>query len=606
MFRKCTFIITAIFCCCVFSTYGQQQEEQLANQFTQNGEWEKAAELYEKLVNRTPNSIYYYDNLLNSYLQLKQESNAFKLVKKQSKKFPRVSIYLVDQAYIHQFFGNKLLASEKCNDFIKQLSRNEQAITDLSMALIKRGFLNEATQAYIKGRDLLGNDQLFCSDLASLYTDMGNRKLAIEEWIKLLSIDPTKMEEIQGLLQQLLQNNQDFEHCKSALLKQYKLYPDENTIQDMLIWFYVQKADYSAALTFTKRIDKKQGYEGRRTLELGLLAFSNHKYDDAIYIYNEVCNLGSASPFYYYAKQELLNARTQKLLSGNYTQADLVLVEREYINMLAKEGDDAKTRFNLASLQFNYLHNYQAAILNFSKAIQLTTDRSFAATCKLELAAVYIVTGEVWESMLLYGQVDKDFIEDPLGQEAKFRSAKLSYFMGEFEWAKAQLDVLKTATTQLIANNAMELSLFIQENTIDSNQNALKLFARADLLAAQKDGNTAIHLLDSIERMFPKNVLLDDIYFKRGEIAEAMRNYESAFEQFEKVYTMYASDVLADQAIFKAAQLCDFKLMKTQKAMQLYELLIQQYAGSVYSNEARKRFRQLRGDQFLNQQEQTK
>jgi predicted Zn-dependent protease len=606
MFHKGISIFIAIFIFCSELLHGQQQDEQLANQFAQNGEWAKAADLYEKLANKAPSSMYYYDNLLKAYLELKQENAAIKLVKKQNKKFPRVAVYAVDQAYISFYFGNKTIASDYASMLIKQLNANEQAVTDLSMAFAKRGFLSEAIQSYLRGRELLRNEQLFCSDLAALYTDIDNRKAAIEEWVKLLSIDPSKIEEIQGLLQHLLQNNQDFDNCKTALIKQYKQFPDDNSLQDMLIWFYVQRADYNSALIFTRKIDKKQGLNGRRTLELGLLAFSNNKFDDAITIYSDVCSLGPASPFYYYAKQELLSARTQKLLSGNYTQADLLLVETEYNNLLAKEGDDAKTRFSLASLQFNYLHNNQAAILNFSKAIQLTTDRNFAGTCKLALADVYIVTGEVWESMLLFGQVDKDFMEEPMGQEAKFRSARLSYFLGEFDWAKAQLDVLKTATTQLIANNAMELSLLIQENTIDSNQDALKLFARADLLATQQHFQEALSLLDSVERTFPKNVLFDDLYYKRGEIAQSMRQFELAAQQFEKVYTLYATDVLADQAVIKAAQLFDYKLNKPQLAMHLYELLIKQYPGSVYSNEARKRYRLLRGDQFLNQQEPTK
>jgi tetratricopeptide (TPR) repeat protein len=148
--------------------------------------------------------------------------------------------------------------------------------------------------------------------------------------------------------------------------------------------------------------------------------------------------------------------------------------------------------------------------------------------------------------------------------------------------------------------------LLIQENTIDSNQDALKLFARADLLATQQHFQEALSLLDSVERTFPKNVLFDDLYYKRGEIAQSMRQFELAAQQFEKVYTLYATDVLADQAVIKAAQLFDYKLNKPQLAMHLYELLIKQYPGSVYSNEARKRYRLLRGDQFLNQQEPTK
>lgn len=606
MLNKVLFSFIALFCLVVNSLNAQQQDEQLASQFFQNGEWAKAADLYEKLLNKSASSVYYYDNLLQAYLELKQEAPALKLIKKQSKRFPKMANYWVDQAFVANFFGNKEQAAEKANSLIKEVLPHESAITDLAMAFTKRLFLKEAVQTYLKGRELLKNDLMFCSDLAALYTDLADNKLAIEEWVKFLSTDVSKIEEVQGLLQHLLQNKTDFETCKDALLKQYKLFPNENTFQDMLVWFYVQRNDYASALLFTKKLDKKMGLNGRKVIELGLLAFSNQKYDDAILIYKEVCAMGASFPFYYYAKQELLSARTQKLLTGNYTTNDLTLIENEYLSMLSQEGDDAKTRFDLANLQCKYLHNLQAAILNYSKAIQMSNDRILAATYKLALADAYLVTGEVWESMLLYGQVDKDFIEEPLGQEAKFRSAKLSYYLGEFEWAKAQLDVLKTATTQLIANNAMELSLLIQENTIDSNQTALKLFARADLLATQQQQTNALQLLDSIERSFPKNALIDDILYKRAEISESMKQYEMANLQFEKVYTLFSSDILADQAMFRSAQLLENKLNNAEKAMQTYALLIKQHPGSIFSNEARKRFRILRGDTTSNQQETIK
>jgi tetratricopeptide (TPR) repeat protein len=606
MFKKVLLSLLVSVCFLITPVLAQQQDEQLASQYFQNAEWEKAAGLYEKLLNKSSNAIYYYDNLLKSYLELKDQQQALKLIKKQSKRFPKMAIYCVDQAYVYHYFGDKTQADEKIKNLINTPAPQEQAIQDLARAFTKRQFLNEGVQTYLKGRDLLKSQFVFGADLASLYTDIGENKLAIEEWVQVLGEDPSKMEEIQGLLQSLLQNKIDFENCKAALLKQYKLQPNENVIQDMLVWFYVQKSDYPSALQFSKKLDKKLGLQGRRVLELGLLAISNLKYEDAILIFQEVCNMGNSFPFYYYAKQELLNARTQKLLTGNYDQAELLIVEDEYLQMIAHEGDDAKTRFDLAVLQCKYLHNYQAAILNYSKAIQIANDKNLAATCKLALADVYIITGEVWESMLLYGQVDKDFMEEPLGQEAKLKAAKLSYYLGEFDWAKAQLDVLKTATTQLIANNAMELSLLIQENTIDSNQAALKFFAKADLLAAQDHFKQALSLLDSLEQHLTKNPLLDDILYKRAEISEAMRQYDSAYSQFNQVFNRYSKDILADQALFKAAQLLDLKLNNPEKAMEAYALLIKEYPGSVFSNEARKRYRLLRGDQNLKPEENTK
>jgi tetratricopeptide (TPR) repeat protein len=196
----------------------------------------------------------------------------------------------------------------------------------------------------------------------------------------------------------------------------------------------------------------------------------------------------------------------------------------------------------------------------------------------------------------LYGQVDKDFLEDPLGQEAKYRNARLSYLLGEFEWAKAQLDVLKTATTQLIANNAMELSLLIQENTIDSNDVPLQLFSKADLLLLQNQYAKAKSILDSINTVYPKHALSDDILMKYAEIASKERKYLEASVFYEKLIKDYGADILADNAVWQLANLYEFKLGDKEKAKLLYEKLLLEYGGSFFVPDARTRFRVLRGD----------
>jgi outer membrane protein assembly factor BamD (BamD/ComL family) len=243
------------------------------------------------------------------------------------------------------------------------------------------------------------------------------------------------------------------------------------------------------------------------------------------------------------------------------------------------------------------LYKYPEAINNYNELINMARlDNRFKAECKLDLGDIYVLKGEEWEAMLLYGQVDKEFLEDPLGQEAKFRNAKLSYYLGEFEWARAQLDVLKTATTQLIANNAIELSLQIQDNTIDSNEEPMRWFARADLYLFQNRITDATRILDSIEQIYPKHELTDDVTYKRAEIAIKEKNYDKAVLLYERVYKEHGSDILGDNALFYLAETYESKLNNREEARKNYELFIEKYPASFFLNEVRKRYRALRGD----------
>ena len=147
------------------------------------------------------------------------------------------------------------------------------------------------------------------------------------------------------------------------------------------------------------------------------------------------------------------------------------------------------------------------------------------AVIKLELADILLMQGDLWDASLLYSQVELDFKEDPLGHEAKFRNAKISYYTGDFEWAQAQLDVLKASTSKLISNDAIDLSLLITDNyAMDTITTPMLMFAQADLLAYQNRNEEAFLKMDSIVSTWPGHALTDDILMKKAEIYQKQVN----------------------------------------------------------------------------------
>jgi TolA-binding protein len=186
---------------------------------------------------------------------------------------------------------------------------------------------------------------------------------------------------------------------------------------------------------------------------------------------------------------------------------------------------------------------------------------------------------------------------DTLGQEAKFRNARLAYYKGEFEWAKAQLDVLKAATSKLISNDALELSLLIGDNLVfDTTGDGLRMFSRADLWMYQNKLADALATLDSLEVAFPSSSLSDDILYRKATIALRQSRFTDAAKLFDQIIANYKKDILADNALFKLAEINEKNLGNTARAMEMYKELMTDFPGSLFVVEARKRFRTLRGD----------
>jgi outer membrane protein assembly factor BamD (BamD/ComL family) len=253
---------------------------------------------------------------------------------------------------------------------------------------------------------------------------------------------------------------------------------------------------------------------------------------------------------------------------------------------------------NTAQLYAFYLNEKDTAIKVLENAIMIAgSDNAFRDRCKLDLGDIYVLKNEPWEATLLYSQVEKSQKEDYLGQEAKLKNAKLYYYNGEFDLSKEVLDILKKATTREIANDAMQLSLFILDNIgIDTSEVAMKEYAKVDLLLFQNRNSEAMTTLDQIFEKYKTNSLADDILWLRANTNLKTNQPQKALEDLELLRKNYNFDILADDALFLEAKIYEENFQQKDKAMELYREILQKFPGSIFGAEARKRFRNLRGD----------
>jgi tetratricopeptide (TPR) repeat protein len=578
-------------------------DEQLAQQFYQNKEFDKALDYYEKLYNKkSPEN--FYAPYLNCLLETKDFKKAEKIVKKMMKQYPENLNYNVDLGYVYSVSGDESKASAAWQTAIKNIKYDEQVFSAANSFITIRQY-DLAIATYLKGRKISQNNYPFSFELASVYNTKGDKLAMINEYLDVLELQDSYIQSVQNALQTSFGNDADQkqnELLKTELLKRISKSPDKTILSELLIWMQIQQHDWEGAFVQGKALDKRKKEEGNRMMGLAQLFAQNEAYDVAIKAYNYVISKGPDVYYYTNARIELLNVYYQKVVTkGNYTQADLVQLEKDFSTTLTELGKSTSTvplMKNFAHLQAFYLNKTDDAIKMLEEAINMPQLAPVSqAECKLELADVLLMTGDIWEASLRYSQVEKAFKYDAIGQEAKFRVARISYYTGDFGWAQAQLDVLKGATSKLIANDALNLSLLISDAlAIDTNKAPLELYAMADLLDFRNQDDKAILLLDSINKAYPGHALADEIVYKKAEIAMKHAQYNEAATLYEQVIKEYGEDILADDALFKLAELNEVQFRNIEKAKELYQRLMEEHPDSLYVVEARKRFRKLRGD----------
>ncbi|MCB0806633.1 MAG: tetratricopeptide repeat protein [Bacteroidales bacterium] len=583
----------------------QEKEEsdiQLAAQYFRNREYDKAIILYEKLYEEKPNSVY-YTYYLYCLIELGEFKDAEKLVKKQIRENPGLAKYEVDLGYVYSESGDQGKAKKQFESALRSIDENKAQVIQLSNAFLYRGQPDYAAEVYIRGSEVTGYP--FYLELGDLYRQTGNLSKMVDAYLDYVDFDYLNTQIVQNKLQRVLDDDPEDkvgEYLRVALLTRIQKDPNKVYFSEMLMWLAIQKENYQMALEQAEAIDRRMRESGNRVLELADIALSNKQYDVAAEAYRYVLKKGKDNIYYIDARIGLLYSHYLKIAnSNNYKESDLLQLEQEYILALDDFGRNANTitiMQYLGHLQGFYLDKPTEAIAILTEAIEIPNASQInVCACKIELADVLLLSGNVWDAKLYYAQVEKTFKHDPIGFEAKYKNAKLSFYIGEYEWAKAQLDVLKAATSKKIANDALRLSVLIGENIDpDSTTVGLDYYARADLLLFRNQKEEAITTLDSIFEIADYHPIFDEVLLKKAEIRISQGKYVEASELLKKLLADYSWDITADDALFMLAGLYENHLDNQEEARTLYQQLLNDYPSSLYTVEARKKFRLLRGD----------
>ncbi|MEY3368950.1 MAG: hypothetical protein RI973_2105 [Bacteroidota bacterium] len=591
-----------IFVLC-FSLSAASQDAKLAQQYFSDGEFEKAAVLYKKLYDQQNKNDYYFDRYLECLLAVEKYAEVEGALKQGLRDNPNdVRLYVAyGNLYERQF--NEEKSREQYEKAIKKMPADQYQITRLASAFTNLTKYDLAIKTYEIGGELLKNRQLFTFNLAELYRRSGDTEKMVENYLSSLEAFPQQMATIQGQLQRYLVTPEDYATLQTQLYDRIQQRPNDLQFVELLQWMFIQNKDYKNALRQARALDKRLEEGGARVYQLAFTAYNERDYAAAIEAFDYVVReAGTASPYYLDSKRMSLKARRNQLIEGYaYTEVQLREIEAAYETFLTEFGRSKVTASiiaELADLEAFYLNDLEKAIALLNEMISFpAVDSRTLANGKLSLGDFYLMKNEVWEATLLYSQVDKAFPDDQLGHEARFRNARLAYYNGDFQWAQTQFDVLKASTSKLIANDALDLSVFIMDNLgLDTTDRALRLYAESDLLSFQNRFSEAFAKLDTLLREFPKHSLEDDVLYARAKVYVRQREYAQAVPLFEQIVAQYPEEIRADNALFELAELYENQLQDLDKAMQYYEKIFLQYSSSTFSVEARKRFRKLRGD----------
>jgi len=597
---KINSIFTIIFLCFYISFLTAQNTE-LANSYFKKGEYEKASALYKPLHENNPIRRDYFKNLLTCYQQLENYELADDLLQSQIIQFPKQTYLNVEIGYNYQLQNQLDKAKVYYEKSLNYVKTNPNFGFVIGQAFKQNHLLDYALQSYQIAKRLNPKMNTEISE-AQIYGEKGELEKMFNSYLDLVDKHEKYYPTIQRYIATFITDDKN--NKTNILFKNLLLKRAQNTPKDawniLLSWLFMQQKDYNKALVQEKSLYNRNQKSLNQIKEIGIVSLENNDLETSKNAFHFILD---HTPSIQTNQKNILQAKVYLLQIDNelaVTKTEKKIVDDEFQNLLLEYGKN-NTSLNLQIAYANFLsYTYnqpQKAIQVLNEALPLTNSKFQKGAIQINLADILVFTNQFNQALILYTQVQTNLKNSPLAQEARFKVARTSYFKGDFKWAQTQLKILKSSTSQLIANDALDLNLLITNNIAnDSIQDALKIYAKAELLAFQNKNTQAIDTLNTLLLNFKGHAIEDDALFKQANLLIKIKNFIQAENNYLKIIQNTPDSVLIDDTYFALAELYLNQLDNPEKAKEMYQKIIFEFPSSIYLVDARKKFRRLRGD----------
>lgn len=582
----------------LFSLGVDAQSLQLAKNFFDKGEYEKALSYYQKTLEQQSNNPKAFNGIVSSLQQLERFDQAEEMLMRQLENSPRNSTIFIDIGHNFALQKNDIKAEEYYQKSLALIENEPRQAFGVGLRFENYNLLDYAATAYKKANEIMPNAGLELK-LARLYGEQGELQQMFESYLNLVIKDEKYFPYANREFGKFITEDASAEAntiLRTSLLKRLQTNPDP-FYNEMLSWLYIQQKDYNKALIQEKAIYRRSEMPNlNRMMNLAYAAKRAEDLEAAIAVTNFIIEEAPSS-IKLRAKQLKLSLEVATAKASEYAEIEEHF--RSVISEFENSGETIPLQIDFGQFLAFKSGKVDEAESLLKNLLNKAVNEYEEARIKMAIADVLVLQEKFNEALITYTQVQKMVKNDQIAQDAQFKVAKTSYYKGDFEWAQTQLDVLKESTSQLIANDAMELSLMIIDNTLeDSTQVALKKYAHADLLAYQGKNEQSITELQQLLNEHKGEKIEDEALFKQAQLYELEDQYLLAEENYLAILDNFGQDLLADNAAWNLAELYAEELNLPEKAKQYYEQMLFNFEDSIYFIESRKKYRALRGDEI--------
>lgn len=588
----------------------------LADRLMRQQRYESALEILTDLVAKTPTEYYYFDRLIECYIQLKRYDEAIEMVQNR---VPNTSNWAQEQileARIYHMKGDTSKAYELFDKNLAIHASQFQVYLNTGRALSELRAYKKAVAVYLSARDAFNNEQLFLSEVAEAQMQNGNYEGAIKEWLSLVKIKPEQRTNVQRLL--LRYNDpivyditiMELEDEMNSLSYSTPIYKEFYHLQS---WLLQENKLYKRALSNAIAFEDASSTTNFAVYNLGKKLLEAKEFELASKAYNYYIDNADgeikwrsmeelAEVYSQWAKQnEDLNITTELATDSLYNQALTLLAQlREGAPNYSRLGN---VILKQAELALDYTYDFKLAESAKNTLSSINRYKNSAEVYYLE-GRLNLINKAFTQARIAFTKSNKIADIGALAEKTRYFLALTDFFAGDYEFANIQLKSLGRQNTSYYANNALELRLWIQKSgTEDSTKEFIKPFSEAVFNEITGNQEKAAELFSSIietvNSPYKEDALISLAGYKQIDYASLSKAIDTLLPQSRHISQrerlMWERARVADLATQQAGYTAsgELNIITNEMVVNFYEELLTVYPQSFYSSFARNRLSDL-------------
>ncbi len=570
----------------------ERQAFRQAQRYQRSNEHEKAVILLQRLYAVNPGSVKYYQELLESLLQLDLLEPARNLIDQQKKSDPFNPRYDIDLASVLYKSGDHDRARAVWKEVLRQHGENVTYYIMVANAMARQRLTDEVVQVYREAYRKHPDKVFLLKTLGDYYRQQLRYRQALSYYLAYIRKEPRNYPSVirQALSFNLPEPQAD--SIATMLKDEAKKYPGVAGIQILAAKFLQKYQRYPEALQIYRDLENRKS-RGKYLMEFAQAVSADSLYDLALQAYTEIIKRFPRSPQLLTAYLGAANCHLQ--LARREDSQEHARQAIEMINNVKRRYPDHPQTARLSLLEGDIYRQFffdldRAVKIYLEVAQQFAGKPDFQSQALLRAGESQIVRGDLAAAEAILETVaHKKYLPS-----AHYWQAKAAFYRGDFETCQTYLNEVIQASgiAGEYVNDVLDLQglLLFQK----SARQALQLYAQADHLILQGQKSQAIAKLRNGLKNNPPAALRSRMLFLASDLSVEIGEYAEALDYCNQILGDGSLALYADQAVFMMAEIFYRRLNNLAQAYQLYDRILVEFPESQYGSAARDRLKELR------------